>query len=143
MPVDYETINANLDGINIAHLNINGLRSKIDFLKIFLLQEKLDVICLNETKIDSTVSDGDVKIPGYNSYRQDRSLHGGGTLIYAADYLNSKLSCRFSRKDHEAIWIEVKLEKVKPIFICSLYRPPSPRDIEQVEKVFYISFIER
>ena len=134
LPVDYERINVNLDGINIAHLNINGLRSKIDFLKIFLLQEKLDVICLNETKIDSTVSDGDIKIPGYNSYRQDRTLHGGGTLIYAADYLNSKKSCRFSRKDHEAVWIEVKLKKVKPIFICSLYRPPSPRDIEQVEK---------
>ena len=92
------------------------------------------MICLNETKIDNTVSDGDIKIPGYNSYRQDRTLHGGGTLIYAADYLNSKKSCRFSRKDHEAVWIEVKLKKVKPIFICSLYRPPSPRDIEQVEK---------
>ena len=39
LPVDYKKINVNLDGINIAHLNINGLRSKIDFLKIFLLQE--------------------------------------------------------------------------------------------------------
>ena len=37
LPVDYKKINVNLDGINIAHLNINGLRSKIDFLKIFLL----------------------------------------------------------------------------------------------------------
>ena len=75
-----------------------------------------DVVCLNETKIDSTVSDGDIKIPGYNSYGQDRTLHGGGTLIYAADYLNSKKSGRFSRKDHEAIWIEVKLKKSKTNF---------------------------
>ena len=49
-------------------------------------------------------------------------------------YLNTKKSCHLSKTDQEAVWIEVKLKKVKPIFICSIYRPPSNRDIENVEK---------
>ena len=67
-------------------------------------------LCLNETKIDNTVSDGDIQIPGYISYRQDRTLYGRGTMIYAAEYLNTKKSCRLSKKDQEAVWIEVKLK---------------------------------
>ncbi|MEM6812708.1 MAG: endonuclease/exonuclease/phosphatase family protein, partial [Pseudomonadota bacterium] len=60
--------------------------------------------------------------------------HGGGTMIFAADYLNTKKSSRLSKKDHEAVWIEVKIKKAKPIFVCSIYRPPSSRDIEHVER---------
>ena len=92
------------------------------------------MLCLNETKINNTVSDGDIQISGYISYRQDQTLYGGGAMIYAAEYLNTKKSCRLSKKDQEAVWIEVKLKKVKPIFICSLYRPPSSKDIDNVEK---------
>ena len=77
--------------LNIAHLNINGLRSKLDFIKILLSQEKFDILCLNETKIDSTVSDSDLSVPGYLSYRQDRTLHGGGTMIYCSENLKIQI----------------------------------------------------
>ena len=56
IPQNYQAINRSNGGLTIAHLNVNGLRSKIDFLKIFLHEEKLDILCLNETKIDSTIS---------------------------------------------------------------------------------------
>ena len=89
---------------------------------------------MNETKIDSTVSDNDLSIPGYTPHRQDRTAHGGGTLIYVSDVLHAKKVSRISRKEHEAIWIEVKPNKAKPIFVCSLYRPPSNKAIEHVKK---------
>ena len=42
--------------LNIGHLNINGLRSKIEnFLRVFLQENPFDVFCLNETKIDCGV----------------------------------------------------------------------------------------
>ena len=134
IPENFEEINLNKTGLNIAHININGIKSKLDFLKILLVQEKFDILCLNETKIDKSISDSEISIPGYVLYRQDRSLHGGGTMIFAADYLNTKKSSRLSKKDHEAVWIEVKIKKANPIFICSIYRPPSSRDIEHVER---------
>ena len=97
------------------------------------MQENFDILCLNETKIDKSISDSEISIPGYVIYRQDRSLHRGGTMTFAAEYLNTKKSSRLSKKDHEAVWIEVKINKAKPIFVCSIYRPPSSSDIEHVE----------
>jgi len=110
--------------LNIAHLNVNGLRSKLDFVKILLNQEKFDVFCVNETKIDSTVSDSDISIPGYISYRQDRTLHGGGSIIYCSKNLQTKKNNRLSSKKFESVWVEVRFKKTKPIYVCSLYRPP-------------------
>ena len=76
IPEKFEEMNLNKTGLNIAHLNMNGIRSKLDFLKILLFQEKFDILCLNETKIDKSISDSEISIPGYVLYRQDRSLHG-------------------------------------------------------------------
>ena len=90
------TIRESLDlfkasSLNIAHLNVNGLRSKLDFIKILLKQEKFDILCLSETKIDSTVSDSDVKVPGYVSYRQDRTAHMVEGFLFML-LLNSRLT---------------------------------------------------
>ena len=119
--------------LNIAHLNVNGLRSKLDFVKILLNQEKFDVFCVNETKIDSTVSDSDISIPGYISYRQDRTLHGGGSIIYCSKNLQTKKNNRLSSKKFESVWVEVRFKKTKPIYVCSLYRPPSTKAMEHTE----------
>ena len=85
-------MNLNKTGLNIAHLNINGTMSKLDFLKILPFQEKFDILCLNETKMDKSISDSETITPGYLLYRQDRTLHGShgdGTMIFVAEYLNT------------------------------------------------------
>ena len=66
--------------LNIGHLNINGLRSKIDFLRVFLQENPFEVFCLNETKIDSSVCVSEISINGYVPFRQDRTANGGGHL---------------------------------------------------------------
>jgi len=49
----------------MGHLNINGLCSKMDFLKIFLSSNNLHILSVNETKIDKTILDADIHIDGY------------------------------------------------------------------------------
>ena len=120
--------------LNIAHLNVNGLRSKLDFIKILLFQEKFDILCLNETKIDSTVSDSDIAVPGYLLHRLDRTAHGGGTLIYYSKSLDVKRNTRLTKKSYESLWVEVRFKKSKPIYICSLYRPPCSKAIEDTTR---------
>ena len=121
--------------LNIAHLNINGLRSKITFLKVFLQQHKFDVLCLNETKIDSTTATSEISISGYKTFRQDRSCHGGGVLIYASENLTTKKQANISNKALETLWVEIKRKKAKSLYICSLYRPPiKGNNVELVEK---------
>ena len=115
--VDYSNENIGVDnrGLNIVHL-----RSKLDYLKIVVNKNKFDILCLNETKIDGSIADSAIELLGYKSYRQDRNLHGGGTIIHTAQYLDTRKSCRLSRKDHESVWIELKQKKCKPIYILSL-----------------------
>ena len=131
-----ENLNLTQEGsLNIAHLNINGLRSKISFLKIFLRQHKFDILCLNETKIDSTVATSEISIPGYKTFRQDRSCHGGGVLIYASEHLTTKKQANISNKALEILWVEIKRKKAKSLYVCSLYRPPiKGNNVELVEK---------
>ena len=126
--------------LNIGHLNINGLRSKIDFLRIFLRKHKFDILCLNETKIDSTVSDTEVSVPGYKIFRQDRNCHGGGVLIFAAENLTTKKLPHVSKKSNETLWLEIKRKKSKSIYVCAVYRPPvKGQNLDVVER--YKSFL--
>ena len=132
--------------LNIGHLNINGIRSKIDFLRIFLRQHKFDILCLNETKVDSTVSDSAISVPGYKIFRQDRTCHGGGVMILAAEHLTTKKLSHISKKSNETLWLEVKRKKSKSVYVCAVYRPPvKGQNLDVVEryKSFLMSCIDK
>ena len=43
-------------GLAIACLNINSLLAHIDDLKFFMVNCKIDILCINETKLDSSIS---------------------------------------------------------------------------------------
>ena len=68
-------------------LNINSLVSHIDDLRIFMSQSKgIDILAINETKLDSSIKDNEVHLPGYDVVRKDREINGrhayGGVCIY-------------------------------------------------------------
>ena len=47
------------------------------------MQDKpFDIITLNETKLDTTVLDCEIGIPGYDVIKHDRNRNGGGVAIY-------------------------------------------------------------
>ena len=52
-------------GLKLACLNINKLTTHIDELRIFLANNDLDVLAINETKLDENIKDDEVRIPGY------------------------------------------------------------------------------
>lgn len=60
-------------GLVMACLNINSLVSHIDDLRIFTSQSKgIDILAINETKLDSIIKDNEVHLPGYDVIRKDR-----------------------------------------------------------------------
>ncbi|XP_057316787.1 uncharacterized protein LOC130657807 [Hydractinia symbiolongicarpus] len=133
---DFDLGLTNKKGFKMGHLNVNGLRSKLDYIKVFLHEHKLDILALNETKIDSHVTNADITIPGYNIFCCDRNKHGGGVVIYAIDTLPTKKLSHLSKDSIESIWIEVILKKSFPIFLCSIYRPPAKgKDLVMVERL--------
>ena len=112
-------------GLKLAHLNINSLLPKISYVRILLSKTKLDVLVVSETKIDDTISDNELKIDGYEIYRQDRNRHGGGVLFFVSDLLESHPLKHLCNKNTEALWVKICLKKSKPLFIAGVYRPPS------------------
>ena len=107
-----------------ATLNLNSIRYKFEELKLLVL-DNIDVLVVNETKLDSTFPVNQFKITGFNMYRIDRTDSGGGTIIYVRDDISCKeLDKHTFPSDVEGIFVELNLKKYK-ILLLGTYSPPS------------------
>ncbi|MCP3667634.1 MAG: endonuclease/exonuclease/phosphatase family protein, partial [Gammaproteobacteria bacterium] len=90
-------------------------------LRAVIETDNVDVFLLQETKLDSCVTDGELRIPGYSLIRRDRNRSGGGLAVYAKAALNPiKLHCPTGIEI-----LPVKLNcKRNTLTVCSVYKPP-------------------
>ena len=71
----------------IGSININFLAEKFESLKN-LIKDKLDILVLQETKIDCTYPNAQFQIEGFEQpFRLDRTKNWGGVMIYIKDNL--------------------------------------------------------
>ena len=63
-------------GLVIGSLNTVSLRKYKDGLGIILNDNEIDVIGLNETRIDSKIDDRELMIEGNKIFRKNRKVHG-------------------------------------------------------------------
>jgi hypothetical protein len=107
---------------SIFHLNINSLFSKLHHISELITKAKPDVLCLNETKIDSSVPDSALHFYGYDILRRDRTARGGGVIIYVRKCY--KILNSYTSPDFEFIHLKLSVGKdTLNIFAC--YKPPS------------------
>ena len=81
-------------GLAITCLNINSLTAHIDKHGVFMRDSKIDILAINESKLDNTINDHEVYIPGYEIVWRDRQINGrkdGGVCFYL--HINLKV-CR-------------------------------------------------
>jgi len=87
-----------------------------------------DVICATETWFSKNHKDGEICdgiLDQYDVYRRDRETRtGGGVLIAAKKDLHAEYQSNLDT-DSESIWISVKLQAARTLYICSFYRPNS------------------
>ena len=73
-----------------SHLQISSMLNSssihIDELRVFLTNSKeTDILAINETKLDPSIHDEEVHLPGYEIIRKDLNINGrngGGVCIY-------------------------------------------------------------
>ena len=102
-------------GFKLASLNINKLITHIDQLRILLAHDEIDILSINETKLNETISDNEVSISGYDIIRRDRITNcGGGVCFYVKSSINFTIfPC-----------LEIQKPRSKPFVVATWYRPP-------------------
>ena len=118
----------------MAHLNIASLPKHIDELRLQLTKQPLDILSINETRLDDTINDGLIHLNGYDVLRKDRNRMGGGVAIYFRD---------FDTSDPNEMWESWKnifnmvLEKHAPTRIRKVRSEYAPWLTSNIKKSMY------
>ena len=117
-------------GFKIASLNITSLTKHIDELRILLANHPLDVISINETRLDKGILNSEIYIPGNEIVRRDRNRNGGGVCFYIKTAINYSLPTDLHINNSQNLCLEIRKPNSKPFVIVSWYWPPiSPNEV--------------
>lgn len=127
--------------------NVRGLLTKIPYLRNALLNVNYDIICLNETWLNSNVFDAELGFNNYNLHRNDRILslgksRGGGVLIAVKKNIICELLTVPSVDGIEQIFLNLTINNIKIIIGCVYIPPGTSSDIysnycDIVESIFF------
>ena len=83
------------------------------------------MLAINESKLDDTISDTEVYIPGYIIIRKDRSRSGGGVALYIRENLSYTNRIDLVPENLEMVCVEINLPHSRSFLVSTWYRPPS------------------
>ena len=109
-----------INGLKFASININNIRGKKLELAAFLDFYKPDVVAIQETKIDETISSLEL-FPDSCPY--NRNLHGGGVMLLINKEL-PHMPLKELENDSESVWVK-NIANGTSHYIVSWYREPS------------------
>ena len=103
----------------MIHLNIRSLRNTAHLIQLRELAtvQKLDVITISETWLNSTVTNVEVSIDGYKLFRQDRSRkRGGGVCAFIGEDIKVTILKDISHVSlchFQQLWLKLQSKKLK------------------------------
>ena len=103
-------------GLHFLHLNVNSLLPKIEEIRFIAQKTRASIIGITETKLDSSITTGEVEIEGYDMLRLDRTRHGGGVACYIKNSISYNYKPNLC-KDIESIFLDIYIPKSNPILI--------------------------
>ena len=106
----------------MAILNITSLLTHLDELRVLLNYNCIDLLAINETRLDGSISDQDVKVEGYHVTRCDRTVNGrfgGGVCFYIRSDINYVVREDLDDQLLEILSIEIRKPNSKPFVVTS------------------------
>ena len=133
------TISTTVVPIRILILIIHIRGKKLELLA-FLDFHQPQIVAIQETKIDSSISTSELfpESCPYNVYRKDRTLDGGGVMLLIHKDI-SHMPITELENDSESIWVKVFANKTSH-FVASWYRPPGG-DLEKLDSIYLSIYI--
>jgi len=106
------------------YTNANSLKGKMDELRHRTDSAKFDVVGITETWADSSVTDAELSLEGFDMFRVDREgSKGGGVLLYIREELGAVILDNLS-EFREQVWCSLKL-KSSSLLLGLCYRSPN------------------
>ena len=105
----------------IGSLNINSLSEKFNEVQEWI--QAFDILTIQETKIDRSLSDSQFAIRGYNMYRRDRKKESGGILVYIRQSVPT-YRLRVKSNEVESILLDIEVGQQHISLLCA-YKIPS------------------
>ena len=116
---------ANCKGLSF---NARSLLPKMEEIWQLLHDSGAAFLAITESLLDSSVSDREVSIDGYNFVRKDRDRHGSGINIYVRNGINFNVQSDLEKCSLECLFIDIIFPKTKPFVIGACYRLPNDND---------------
>lgn len=118
--------------IKCATWNANGLHQNLGELKTFLIQNDIDLIMINETRLTDKIK---IKIKNYTILRKDRNANGGGVAIFIRNSIPFQKT-----KINDAVSIEnISIQLQNKLNIIAVYNTPSNKfSSEDLEALFEV-----
>ena len=112
-------------GLNITFWNCQGIRSKRKELELYLKENSIDIIALNETFLNKKIT---FKIHGYDTIRNDRSTGTKGGvaslvkhgLVVNKEFRNADFNII---TENEALAINLELSNNQNLTLATIYCP--------------------
>ena len=112
----------NVNKLIIAHLNLNSLRNKFEFL-ISLIKDNIDVLMISETKLDESFPTSQFIINGFSApFCLDQNDKDDGIILYIREDIPSRLVSTDSSQV-EGFFVEINFRNKKKWLLCCSYNP--------------------
>ena len=128
-------------GLNITFRNCQGIRTKRKELELYLTENSIDIIALNETFLNKKVN---FKIQGYDTIRNDRSTgQKGGVpflvkhgLVVNREFRNADFNII---TDNEALAINLELYSNQNLTLATIYYPNGKPNLSLFQTIYNLS----
>ena len=128
-------------GLNIMFWNCQGIRPKRKELELYLTENSIDIIALNETFLNKKYT---LKVPGYDTIRKDRStgVRGGVAflvkhgLVVNKEYRNEDFNII---TENEALAINLELSNNQNLTLATIYCPNGNPSSSLFHAIFNLS----
>ena len=115
---------------NLLVTNVRSLPAKVDELSCICHEESIGIACITETWLHNDISDNEINMQGYLTYRRDRSdgRRCGGVLFYVRNDIPCTILKSAQSPDVESLWLLYRANQmprnVSHILIGLIYHPP-------------------
>ena len=110
-------------GLQLAHLNVQSIRGKLDQVKDMIVTSKVDLYGFSETFLNNKLCENELFISGYSYLRRDRNeKSGGGILVHIKETIVFRRIAQFEDGTIESVWLELQLNNSKIICPCEGFK---------------------